>query len=218
MAGWSTQLQTHYYSSPSAYHPICLQGAAKNYPMEHNSYGVRAGSILQEFLHHEFDSFFDFSRKKKKQTFYHVHLSLLLKALSLKMLPLCSTHNTRFSKVGPVRCRMPFFSYWERADPPVVTPLGFPPSMGGKESFRLQEALEELKPQAQCQTKTSTSTSSPQTLPPSLPWRPFHRGLQRGCESRAEELQDEYLMVCVHGHAFKMYISQLDLKTGKAKM
>lgn len=91
-----------------------------------------------------------FQQEKKKQTFYHVHLSLLLKALSLKMLPLYSTHNTRFSKVGPVRCRMPFFSYWERADPPVVTPLGFPPSMGGKESFRLQEALEELKPQAQC--------------------------------------------------------------------
>lgn len=137
--------------------------------------GVRAGSIRHELLYRGCDS----SDCSWKKTFSLPCASwLVAEGFLSKDAALLTTPDS--AKLVPGDAERPFLLLGESRS---ACCYRFGNSTGQEKSFRLPEASEELKPQAQCWTKTSIS--SPQTLPPSLPWWPFHRGLQRGCESRA---------------------------------
>lgn len=84
-AGWSTQLQTHYFSSPPTYHPICLQGSAKDDPMEHSS-------LVYEQMTFGMNSYTvdltpPLSSTGQGNSLYHTLLSWLVQAFSVKKPP-----------------------------------------------------------------------------------------------------------------------------------
>lgn len=138
------------YLSPNLPPRLCTR-----WPQGAQLIGARAGNIWLELLHRGFDSC-----SEKSNSLYHTLLGWLVKAFSLKMQPLYSTHDTRLSKAGPGRCKM-HFSLCERETlllPPWVSLW----KCNRRKAFGWQRLQGSSRPQQQYGTRTkSASTALP---------------------------------------------------------